>query len=129
MVGTTNRSIDAMPSAIIAEGFADPARRPDSGPRGPGANLGRTTSPICSSLSFDKDSSRFAEHTKRSVAAKHYITPASRLSPQLFLDRVKQNALAPYLAPLYDVLPSPRTREDTAYSGPSLRRYRRAKRV
>ena len=50
-----------------------------------------------------KELSRLAERTKSNIAAKHYITPASRLSSQLFLDRVKQNALAPYLTPLYEM--------------------------
>ena len=31
------------------------------------------------------------------------MSPASRLSSQLFLDRMKPNALAPYLAPLYEM--------------------------
>jgi hypothetical protein len=47
--------------------------------------------------------SSIAERIKSSVAGRHYITPASRLPAQLFLDRVKQNALAPYLAPLYEM--------------------------
>jgi hypothetical protein len=44
-----------------------------------------------------------AERIKSSLTARSYITPASRLSTQLFLDRVKPNALAPYLAPLYEM--------------------------
>ena len=40
---------------------------------------------------------------KSSLSAKTYITPASRLPAQLFLDRVRPNALAPYLVPLYEM--------------------------
>ena len=47
--------------------------------------------------------SGIAERIKSSLSAKSYITPASRLPTQLFLDRVRPNALAPYLAPLYEM--------------------------
>jgi hypothetical protein len=47
--------------------------------------------------------SSIAERIKSSLSAKTYITPASRLSTQLFLDRMRPNALAPYLAPLYEM--------------------------
>ena len=47
--------------------------------------------------------SRIAERIKSSLTARSYITPASLLPNQLFLDRVKPNALAPYLAPLYEM--------------------------
>jgi Type I restriction enzyme R protein N terminus (HSDR_N) len=47
--------------------------------------------------------SRIAQRIKSSLTARSYTTPASRLPVQLFLDRVRPNALAPYLAPLYEM--------------------------
>ena len=44
-----------------------------------------------------------AERTLKSLTAQHCTRPASRLSPQLLLDRVKPNALASYLTPLYEM--------------------------
>src|SRR5206468_10138094 len=47
--------------------------------------------------------SSIADRIKSNLSARTYIAPAGQLSPQLFLDRVKPNALAPYLAPLYEM--------------------------
>jgi len=47
--------------------------------------------------------SSFAGRIKSSLTARTYVTPASRLPAQLFLDRVRPNALAPYLTPLYEM--------------------------
>lgn len=47
--------------------------------------------------------SSIAQRIKGSLAARTYITPASLLPAQLFLDRVKPNALAPYLTPIYEM--------------------------
>jgi hypothetical protein len=47
--------------------------------------------------------STFGERNRSLVAAKNFVTPAKRLNPQLFLDRVRPNALAPYLNPLYEM--------------------------
>ena len=44
-----------------------------------------------------------AERIKASLTARTYRTPARRLSSQLFLERVKPNALAPYLTPVYEM--------------------------
>jgi hypothetical protein len=42
------------------------------------------------------------KHLKK-VTTPRQIKPAKLLDPQLFLDRVKPNALAPYLSPLYEM--------------------------
>ena len=47
--------------------------------------------------------SGIAERVKNHLSAGTYVTPASRLSTQLFLDRMRPNALAPYLTPLYEM--------------------------
>jgi hypothetical protein len=47
--------------------------------------------------------SSVGNRVKSSLRARTYVTPAGRLSAQLFLDRVKPNALAPYLTPLYEM--------------------------
>jgi len=47
--------------------------------------------------------SAVGERNKRLVSGANYTTPAKRLTPQMFFERVKPNALAPYLNPLYEM--------------------------
>src|ERR1700722_10495192 len=47
--------------------------------------------------------STIGERHRRRTNAAAQLKPASTLSPQLFLDRVKPNALAQYLTPLYEM--------------------------
>ena len=47
--------------------------------------------------------SEFAARTKNSLTVSNYIPPRRLLDSQMFLDRVKQNSLAPYLQPLYEM--------------------------
>lgn len=49
---------------------------------------------------------RLEEHgsrLKQTTRTSAYLAPSSTLNPQLFLERVTPNALAPYLAPLYEM--------------------------
>jgi hypothetical protein len=45
----------------------------------------------------------FGERTKRSLLSAKCETASNRLNPQLFIERVRPNALAPYLSPLYEM--------------------------
>lgn len=44
-----------------------------------------------------------AARTKDSLSVKNYIAPRRLLDSQMFVDRMKQNSLAPYLQPLYEM--------------------------
>src|SRR4051812_3934617 len=44
-----------------------------------------------------------AERVKRSTALSSFIKPSRLMNPQLFLDKVRQNSLAPYLNQLYEM--------------------------
>lgn len=47
--------------------------------------------------------SEHAARTKASLAVSNYISPRHLLDSQMFIDRVKQNSLAPYLQPLNEM--------------------------
>ena len=44
-----------------------------------------------------------SERTQRSLVKQTFTKPTSRLPAQLLLDRVRQNVLAPYLTPIYEM--------------------------
>jgi hypothetical protein len=44
-----------------------------------------------------------ATRLRQSIASLTYVSPAKFINPDLFLERVRPNALAPYLAPLYEM--------------------------
>ena len=65
-----------------------------------------------------------SERTQRSLVKQTFTKPTSRLPAQLLLDRVRQNVLAPYLTPIYEMFFSgrgPRGNSIDPRSG--LRRY------